>query len=352
MIHGAGHSVHDPHRQDGGQVFGGPVGLIRFGRLGDQAAGLGVAAQFAAGLDEVGGDGGQQALGGGAVHQQGLGGAADRDAAHLGVDDDAAGDVEVGGGVQIGVAQALEVAQHGRFRLGLNAGDQALAAARDDQVDGPFQPREDGADGFTIRDGDQLDRVGGQARLRDGAGHDGGDGARGFQAVRAAAQDGGVARAQAQGGGVGGDVGPALVDDAQDADGGADTGDVQTVGGGPAGHLGADRIGLGGDGLDGDGHALDAGGGQGQAVDQGFGQARGAGVSDVAGVGGQDLGLGGAKTGGDARQGLGAGRRRRSAQGVGGGAGAAAHVQHQSGYVGHRVSSTRSSRWITTEGPR
>ena len=133
---------------------------------------------------------------------------------------------------------------------------------------------------------------------------------------------------EAQGGGVGGDVGPAFIDDAQHADGGADAGDVQTIGGGPAGHLGADRIGLGGDGLDGCGHALDAGGGQGQAVDQGFRQARRAGVGDVAGVGGQDLGLGDAQGSGEADQGIGAGVWRGGAKGVGGGAGAAAHVEH------------------------
>src|SRR5690606_32943546 len=122
------HSVHDPHRQDGGQVFGGPVGLGRFGGFGDQGAGLSIAAQFAAGLDQVSGDAGQQAFGGGAVHQQGFGRATDRDAAHLGVDDDATGDVEIGGGVQIGVAQAFEVAEHRGLGFGLNAGDQALAA--------------------------------------------------------------------------------------------------------------------------------------------------------------------------------------------------------------------------------
>ncbi|MNR02243.1 hypothetical protein D3C85_1180860 [compost metagenome] len=220
------------------------------------------------------------------------------------------------------------MAQHRGLGLGLNAGDQALAAARDDQVDGPVEARQDGADRFAIRDRDQLNGVGGQAGLGDGASDHGGDGARGFQAVRTAAQDGGVARADAQGGGVCGDIGPALVDDAQHADGGADAGDVQTIGGGPAGHLGADRIGLGGDGLDGDGHALDAGGRQGQAVDQGFGQARGAGVFNVASVSGQDLGLGGAQALSKADQGLGAGVRGGGAKGVGGGAGATAHVEH------------------------
>src|SRR5690606_8183816 len=132
----------------------------------------------------------------------------------------------------------------------------------------------------------QLDGVGGQARFGHGAGDDGGDGARGVQTVRAAAQDRRIAGPDAQGGGVGGDVGAALIDDGQNADGGADAGDVQAVGRGPAGHFGPDGIGLGGGGFDREGHALDAGGGQGQAVDQGLGQAAVAGVAYVAGVGG------------------------------------------------------------------
>src|SRR5690606_37209001 len=149
-----------------------------------------------------------------------------------------------------------------RPRLGLNSRDQTLAAARDDQVDGAVEARQDGADGLAIRHGDQLDGVGGQARFGYGAGDDDGDGARGVQTVRTAAQDRRIAGPDAQGGGVGGDVRAGLIDDGQNADGGADARDVLAVGGGPAGHFGPDGIGLGGDGFDCDGHALDAGGGQ------------------------------------------------------------------------------------------
>ena len=90
-------------------VWGWPPGNV-FLLFWVENAGLGVATQFASGVDEISGDGGQQALRRRAIDQQGLGRAADGNAAHLGVQGHAAGDVEVCGGVQIGVTQALKVA--------------------------------------------------------------------------------------------------------------------------------------------------------------------------------------------------------------------------------------------------
>ena len=101
----------------------------------------------------------------------------------------------------------------------------ALAAT----VDGAVQPGQHQAHGLAVGGVDQLDGVGGQARFGQGLGDDPGDGQGRLQAVRTAAQDGGVARTDAQGGGVGGDVGAALVNHAQHADWGADAGDVQDV---------------------------------------------------------------------------------------------------------------------------
>src|SRR3546814_1719755 len=61
---------------------------------------------------------------------------------------------------------------HGHPRLFLHAGDQVLAAARDDQVDelGGLQQR---AHGGAVRGGDQLHRVGGKARGDDALHHGG-----------------------------------------------------------------------------------------------------------------------------------------------------------------------------------
>ena len=78
--------------------------------------------------------------------------------------------------MQIGVVQAFQVAEHGRLRLGLDAGDQALAAARDDDVDGAVQSGQHQADSLAVGGVDQLDRIGGQAGFGEGLGDQGGDG--------------------------------------------------------------------------------------------------------------------------------------------------------------------------------
>ena len=70
------------------------------------------------------------------------------------------------------------------------------------------------------------------------------------EGVGAAAQDRGIARLEAERAGVGGDVGPALIDDADDAERRAHALDVEAVRAVPGGDDGADGIGQGGDLLD------------------------------------------------------------------------------------------------------
>ena len=95
--------------------------------------------------------------------------------------------------------------------------------------------------------GDDLDAALGQARFSQPGGDRFADGEAGGERVGAAPEDQGVAGAQADRGGVGGDVGPALEDHADDADRGAHPGDVEAVGARPARHLLADGIGQSGD---------------------------------------------------------------------------------------------------------
>ena len=76
------------------------------------------------------------------------------------------------------------------------------------------------------------------------------DRARRAHAVRAAAEDHRVARLEAERAGIGGDVGPALEDDADDAERRAHARNLQAVGHGPFGDRRADRIGQGGDGAE------------------------------------------------------------------------------------------------------
>ena len=245
------------------------------------------------------------------------------------------------------------MAQHRHAGLGLDAGDEAFSAARDQQVDGAVQPGQQGADGGPVGGGHQLDGVGGQAGRGQALDHGRMDRQGAGETIGAAAQEGDIARAQTEGGGVGGDVGTALIDDGQHAQRGADAGEVEAVGPGPARGLDPERIGEGGDLVDRLGHGGDPGGGQGQPVDEGLVQPIGPGPVDVAGVGGED-GVGpGADGVGDGGQGGGAGLAVDQGEGSGGGAGAAAHVGHQGGDVGrgHAGSSTRSSRWMATPGP-
>src|SRR6185503_17128685 len=108
----------------------------------------------------------------------------------------------VGAVVDVDMADAVEVLDHGDPRLAGEALDQLLAAARHHDVD-VFAQRDELAYRGAVGGVDELDR---------GA-HAGGDGAVRPQHFRAAAQDGGVARLEAQRGGVGGHVGTRLVDD-------------------------------------------------------------------------------------------------------------------------------------------
>ena len=91
---------------------------------------------------------------------------------------------------------------------------------------------------------------------------------RGMEAVRAAAQHHRVAGLEAQRAGVGGDVGPALVDDADDAERRRDALDRQPVRPLERRQHPADRIGQGGDLLEPARHRLDALGVERQPVDE------------------------------------------------------------------------------------
>ena len=174
-------------------------------------------------------------LGEGPVDQQRLGRAADAGAAHLGVDDDRRGHVEVGGRVDIDVADAFEMGEDRHPRLGLHARDEALAAARHDDVDGAVEAGSIAPTAARSVVGTSWIAASGRPAARRPATQAGMDGARGVEALRAAAQDGGVAGLQAERAGIGGDVRPALEDHADDAERRAHALDVQAVGRVPLG---------------------------------------------------------------------------------------------------------------------
>ena len=141
--------------------------------------------------------------------------------------------------------------EHRHARFLLHARDQALAAARNDDVDrrrrGPpacDRRRRDPAVGTSCT------ASAGKSDARQGLRRCSLNGARRVQRLRAAAQDHGVARLHAERRRVRRHVRPALVDDADDADGHAHARDLETVGPRPFRFDVADGIGEPRDGFD------------------------------------------------------------------------------------------------------
>ena len=95
--------------------------------------------------------------------------------------------------------------------------DEALAAARNDDVD-VLDVGDQVADGGAVGRGDDLHRALGEAGVAQSLVHAGGDGLVAAQRLRSAAQYRRVAGLEAQRRGIGGDVGPRLVDDADHAE--------------------------------------------------------------------------------------------------------------------------------------
>ena len=136
-----------------------------------------------------------------------------------------------------------------------------------------------------------MDAVGGQAALRGPVAEGRDDGAIRVYRLAAAAQDGGVAGLGAEDGGVTGNVGARLVDDAHDADGHAPLGDLDPVGTGPRAQGFTHRVRQVRDGTDAVRHGGEALGVEPQAVEQRAGETVRPGGVHIRGVPGKDGGL-------------------------------------------------------------
>ncbi len=211
-------AFHDFHREDRFEILGAPV-LFRGRQHGrhERACGL-VSAQLTTALQEVRGDLRQKGLGDGLIHQQGLQRAADAGAAHLGIESELDSHLRIGGLVDEHVAEAFQVADHRHAGLLLHTLDQALPAARDNDIELSAKPGQDMPDGSAVGCGDKLHEVLRQARPRQRAAQGICNGRGGIEAFRATAQDHRVARAYAQARRIGRDVGPGLIDDPDHAE--------------------------------------------------------------------------------------------------------------------------------------
>ena len=179
------------------------------------------------------------------MHQQRLGRAADSGAPHLGVDDDPQRLVEIGRPIDVDVHDAFEMGEHRHARLALNPLDQAFSPARHDDVERAAEALEHLADRLPRGEGRARNRSLGQTgflQARDQAALDGG---RRANTIRAAAQHHSVAALEAERAGVGGHIGPALVDHADDAERRRHALDHEAVGAGEGREHPPDRIGQG-----------------------------------------------------------------------------------------------------------
>ena len=266
------------------------------------------------------------------------------------------------------MADALVVLDDGHARLLGDGADEALAAARDDEVHQAFEAHEL-AHGVVVGHGDELDGVG-REPLGGAAALEGfGEGDVGLQGFAPAAQDDRVGGLEAEGRGVHGDVGSGLVDDADDAERDAHLADEQAVGARPAGDFASDGVAQADERADGVDDAVEARVGQVQAVEHGVGEAGVAPGGHVAGVGGEDAGAVGVEGVGHRFEDEVLLARGEGGQGAGGGHGSFAHaadgvVEGEGGGVVHggsfqgaaapsrraAGSMTRLSWWMISSG--
>ena len=90
------------------------------------------------------------------VHQQGLRRTTDTGAPQLRIDDDRNGIVQIGATIEVDVTDALKMSEYGHACFVLYASDQALAAARYDDIQRPAEPAQHFADGCAVRRWHQL----------------------------------------------------------------------------------------------------------------------------------------------------------------------------------------------------
>ena len=149
-------TVDDFDGEDGGEVFGVPVFFGGRLNVGQDGQGTRAAAQ----LDVAGGvflrQYGQDFGGAALVDEQGFHGVAGAVARGFGVEGDVDGLFGVGGAVDIDVADAVEVFDDGHAGFCGDAGNQRLAAARDDDVD-KLWALQHGADAFAVGVFNQAD---------------------------------------------------------------------------------------------------------------------------------------------------------------------------------------------------
>ena len=298
---------------------------------------------------------GEQPLGGGAVDEEALGGVADAGALHLAVHRDGHGVGLAGRLVEEEVADPLVVLDH-RDPGALGHGpDEPGSAARDGQVDEVVEG-EQLEGGLPVGHRNHLGGLGRETGRLEPVGEGGAERQRRGQRVGAGAQDAGVAALHAECSGLGGDVGPGLVDHEHHAQRDAHLLHRESVGTAPGRGDAPHRIGECGHLAEGRGDGVEPPRVEAEPVEEGLGGPGPAGGGQVGAVGLQD----GGGVRGEGRGGC----AERLVLLLGGGAGQdpggpprpggqVAHAQGEAGVrPAHRVASgsvrTMSFRWTTS----
>ena len=203
--------------------------------------------------------------------------------------------------------------------------DQRMAPARNDHVEIAIHLREE-PDPFAVGEGHQLDDIRRETRVLRPGGKRFGDGEVRMDRFFPPAEDAGIARLEAQDGGIRGHVGAGFVNDADHTDGHAKLGDFESVRAGPRTNDFPDRIGEQCDLPHTLGHGKDPLGCKAKAVDGRGVESVIRGRGEVFGIGRNNFAFRGLDGVGHGLQGciLGVGRAKR--QGTGGEARAPAHL--------------------------
>ena len=227
------------------------------------------------------------------------------------------------------MAVAVEMGEDRHAGLALDAGDEALAAARHHDIDRAIEPLEDLAHRRAVARRHELDRVARQAGGLQPLAQGGGDLGRAAEAVGAGTQDRGIAALEAERARIGGDVGPALEDHRDDAERRRDALEAQAVGLRPFGENPPDRVGQRGDAGDRLGDLVEAPAVEQQTVDEGGVLAAGPRLRQILRIGGEDGVGAAAQRVGHRDQRAVALRFRRERDAARGGAGASSEPLHE-----------------------
>ena len=284
-------AVDHPGGDDGVKIFGVPIGFARRLHAAVDRLHRGVAADFAAGVEQHEDQRLEQFRRSGPIDEQRLGRSAHAGAAHLGVEHDRLGHRELRLGVDIDMADAFKMREDRHARLRLHAGDQILAAARHDDIECAIEPGEHRAHGGAFPCRHQRDRGGRQSGIEQTFDQRGMHRARRAETFGTAAQDRGVAGLEAKRAGIDGDVGPAFVDHADDTERDPHALDAHAVRTPPRRQNRADRVLELADDVETGGGVRDALGVKRQPIEKGRGRAGGLRLRHVFGVGGEDCRL-------------------------------------------------------------